>query len=332
MPGVKQGPRRGPNPLLEVPPDPPRSAPIGEVPLPMRWAAAAADDIQQAVAEHQLAACQRTGRGHHASAMTPAKRNRAAGSGKGARAVLEYLSTLPGDTWNDRWLLDAATSASGRRRAGHVDWQTIVQPGCPKPLRDTLMAGLTVMIVLDVVRPSYAWQQGRQLGLFNTIGEYREIDHAATIGARIDQLLGSTTLSKRVRHTLGKILAHTGKTIRQVTAEDLLTMDRALAPLRLHSSHRRSVEHLWRVLMDLGWIRHETVAWPVQRGREPQLSAEEVIDRYELDSPHRELFLEYLKQRRPNLDYSTWRCHAQILVKNFWLDITSRHPDLPTSH
>jgi hypothetical protein len=129
---------------------------------------------------------------------------------------------------------------------------------------------------------------------------------------------------------VGKILAHTGKTIRQVTAEDLLAMDAALTPLRLHSSHRRSIEHLWRVLMDLGWISYETVAWPVQRGREPQLSAEELIDRYEVRSPHRELFLEYLKQRRPNLDYSTWRNHAQILLKNFWLDITSRHPDLPT--
>jgi integrase len=331
MAGVKQSARHRPNPLLEVPPDPQRPAPVVDPPLPMRSANSTADDLQRAVEEHQLAACQRTGRGNYASTMTRGKRIWAAASSKGARAMLDYLAALPGDTWNDRWLLlDAATSAKGRRRGGHEDWQTIVQPGCAKQLRDSLTAGLTVMVVLDMMRPSYAWQQGRQLGLFHTIGEYRDPDNAATIGARIDQLLGSTTLSKQVRHTLGKILAHTGKTIRQVTAEDLLTMDAALAPLRLHSSHRRSIEHLWRVLMDLDWISYETVAWPVQRGREPQLSAEQLIDRYDLRSPHRELFIEYLKQRRPSLDYSTWRSHAQILVKNFWLDITSRHPDLPS--
>jgi uncharacterized protein involved in tolerance to divalent cations len=83
--GVKQGPRRSSNPLLEVPPDPRRREPIAEPPLPMRWATATADDIQQAVEEHRLAACQRTGRGHHASTMTwapPISRHEVAGYAK----------------------------------------------------------------------------------------------------------------------------------------------------------------------------------------------------------------------------------------------------------
>lgn len=297
----------------------------------MPWAAASADEIQQAVLEHQLVARRPRGRGHHATSMTPGKRSWAKESAQGARQLLDFLAELPGESWNDRWLLlDALTAFSGRRAAANQDWQATVAPGCTTTVRHALTAGLTALIVLDVVRPTYAWQHGRQLALFTGITEHRDADRAAIVIAKIEEMRGSDTLRKQVRYSLGKILAHTGKTLRQVSAEDLLALDADLATLKLASKHRRAVELLWRLLTDLGWISYPTAAWPVQRGREPQLTPEELIAGYDLREPHREVFLEYFKQRRPSLDYSTWRSNAQVLIKNFWLDITSRHPGLTT--
>ena len=52
------------------------------------------------------------------------------------------------------------------------------------------------------------------------------------------------------------------------------------------------------------------------------------MDRYGVSSPHREVFIEYLKQRSAAMDYSTLRNTARRLLKTFWLDIAAHHPGL----
>ena len=88
------------------------------------------------------------------------------------------------------------------------------------------------------------------------------------------------------------------------------------------------MEHLWRLLSELGWLRHESLVWPSSRTRTAQLSPEQIVDLHQVASPHREVFIEYLKQRRPALDYSTYRSLGLKLLTHFWCDITRHHPGL----
>lgn len=176
--------------------------------------------------------------------------------------------------------------------------------------------------MMDVVRPTYAWQQDASIFVYRQLSEQRDVDSTRIVRAKIDQVLGANS-GRMVWLTLGRLQAHTGKSVRQITAQDLLTMDAALAPLTIHTQFRRSLVHLWRVLTELGWINHESTAWPVHPSRQPQRTPEQIMDRYGVSSPHREVFIEYLKQRSAAMDYSTLCNTAQRLLKTFWLDIAS---------
>lgn len=191
------------------------------------------------------------------------------------------------------------------------------------------MAGLGVLLKMDVIRPTYAWQQGASVFTYQQLSDHRDADNTRIVRSRLDQL-GSSGVTKLVWVTLGKIQAHTGKSVRQITAHDLLTMDAALAQLPIHTQYRRSLVRLWRVLTELGWITHESIAWPAHPVREPQLSPEQIVDRYNVSSPQREVFIEYLKQRSAAMDYSTLRNTARRLLKTFWGDIAAHHPGLPS--
>ena len=307
--------------LLDIPAAPPVRSARPEPPLAMRWARASIDELVQAVREHVAAAS--AGRGNaQPKATKPIE---------GARMVLNCLSVLPGDTWQDRWLLlDAQTAGTGGPRSG-IDWRQYLAPEASSKVRDRLTAGLGVLLVMDVFRPSYAWQQFRQLNVLTIVGEHRDAE-AMKIFTTTTAQLGNDTLVKHVRQPLGKIQLHTGKSIRQVTAQDLLDMDAALAQLNVPSTSRRSVEHLWRVLTDLGWITHESIAWPLHRVRKPQQSPQELVDQYQIRSPQREVLIEYFKQRRAALDYTTYRNNGYKLLKLFWADVAAHHPDLSDFH
>ena len=243
---------------------------------------------------------------------------------RGARMILEYLARLPSESWNDRWLLLDAQTSDGS------DWRDVVLPDSTHYIKAMLTTELGMLVLLGVVQPSYAWQRGaRRIHVYKLLGAFRDPEGAEIVGSRLEHF-GKRGTFDRVSHTLAQLLAHTGKAVRQPSAEDLLEMDTALAQLQIHSHNRRSIEHLWRVLTDLGWINHESRAWPVNRIRHPQLTAEEMVDHYGIGAPHREVLVEYLKRRRSELDYGSFRNNAQKLLKNFWLDIVAHHPGLPT--
>lgn len=293
-------------------PDPPAAvAPESEPPLPMRWAQANVDEIVEAVRTYQMERARV--RGTKAVLSQPMR---------GARIILDYLALLPGDSWNDRWLLLDAESV-GR------DWRSIVRPERTDGENQAITWGLSTLLVLDVFRPSHAWQHHRPVQIYRQLGEYRDAEALQMVTARIDQDATPGT-GKHIKHALGKIQSHTGKSVRQITAQDLLIMDAALQEIDAGSHHRRAVAHLWRVLTELGWIHHESYSWPVHRKRRPRRGPEEVVDSYGVSSPHREVLIEYLKQRHAVLDYSTFRNNAKKLIKDFWLDVYRHHPDLTT--
>lgn len=241
---------------------------------------------------------------------------------RGARIILDSLMSLPGDTWADRWLLVDARSLDGG------DWAEVVRPGCTAPERKAMSAALNALVVLDVLRPTHAWQHRRGMNIYQVIG-HRDPEGTRQVSSRIDALFNKH-INAKVRTVLAQIQVATGKTVRQITAQDLLVMDEELEQICAPSQYRRPIEHAWRVLTELGWIQHEPARWPRDRVRTRQMTVDELVDIYGIQGPQRAPLIEYLKQRSTALDYNTLRNLAMALVKNFWADITAHHPGLQT--
>jgi integrase len=298
--------------LLEPAPEPARPAPVPEPPVPSRWSRAGIEEIVDQV--RRLHTDRDPGSRYFG-------RSWATPGSAGARMILRHLATLPGESWLDRWsLFDAATI--GRA------WQDVGWPDRNTGENVKLAAGLGHLLILDVIRPSYAWQHRRGINVYPSLGRHRDPDGYAMVVGKAGELFGQRAAADHLVLMLGKVQAHTGKSVRQVSAADLLSADQALAELAVPSLHRRSLEHLWRLLAELGWLRHESLVWPSSRTRTAQLSPEQIVDLHQVASPHREVFIEYLKQRRPALDYSTYRSLGVKLLTHFWCDIARHHPGL----
>jgi hypothetical protein len=70
---------------------------------------------------------------------------------RGARAILEWLSRHPGHGWQDRWIRSGADTG--------LEWIDVVSAAAPpEPLmiRKTVQDGFRLLMLVHVLRPSYA--------------------------------------------------------------------------------------------------------------------------------------------------------------------------------
>ena len=291
--------------FVVLPPDPPPPSPREEEkPIVSPWATASAADVLAAATSY-------TGSGD--------KRIR------GARLILTHLATLPGDTWLDRWLLVDAQSSRGGA------WHHLVVPDIRKDdcyLGEILTSGLATLMVLDVVRPTHAWLNQRKCGVTRRVLEHRDPEGMAQFRAALEGRPIRPNEVNLMEVQLGKVALHTGKTVRQISADDLLRLQSSWAS-RGHgaSGMLRSLELNWRVLKELGWIHHDQVALPRYCQRKERMTITEMVDFYGITGPVREVFIEYFKQRSASADYSTLRNNANRLLNNFWADIVKHHPE-----
>ena len=83
----------------------------------------------------------------------------------------------------------------------------------------------------------------------------------------------------------------------------------------------------WQMLYAIG--QFPPSAPPTLRNalRAPQLTIEEMVDRYDIADPEiRALFVAYLNRRYPDVDYSSLNAAAYAIVKLFWNGITRINP------
>ncbi|WP_218184090.1 hypothetical protein [Streptomyces sp. PKU-EA00015] len=60
-----------------------------------------------------------------------------------------------------------------------------------------------------------------------------------------------------------------------------------------------------------------------------QLSVEQLVDRYDLACrPVRNVLVDYLRERQPQLDYNSLSQLSMILCKSFWADLEAHHPGI----
>src|SRR5690606_15600044 len=85
----------------------------------------------------------------------------------------------------------------------------------------------------------------------------------------------------------------------------------------------------WQMLVDLDMFPQRTSLHAAQKAG--QLPTAQLVGRYQLKSERvRDLLVRYLDERRPGLDYSTFRGLVSRLVGQFWVDIERHHPDIET--
>ncbi len=234
---------------------------------------------------------------------------------RGLQMLLAWLRPAPCESWQGVW---------GTRVEAKGAWKDLIAP-LEHSGRTCLYKAVQVLVANRVVRPSYGWLLGHGLGdvyylLFDTT-ECEARDRIA--GAARELGYGAHTLNS-VWVLLGRVLAHTGKTLDDVSSADLLEL-RAAA----HDTDHVVVGHfaVTRLLFHLGIVRDPLLSPGYFRTVRP--TVEQLVDGFDIrTSAAREVFALYLKEREPILDFNSLRQIANSLLRLFWCDIEAHHPDV----
>jgi site-specific recombinase XerD len=241
---------------------------------------------------------------------------------RGLAKLLDWLQRQPGDTWQDRWLASGADSAG-------FDWADLPLRGrvpARRHHRDELCCGLALLVAGQVIRPGYPWllrqRQARMLAEARAAidpdgfhGLQPHAEHAAG-WAKSDAL-----------NKLTWIVIRKGGLVRDITVGDCIELTTALQEHHFRGSAGRPLFY--------AMLKHAGVlpAAAPERLRVLRLdgrrSVEQIVDGYGLQCrPVRDLLVEYLTERSPELDHTSLRSIARNLCRLFWRDLEIHHPGI----
>jgi integrase len=239
--------------------------------------------------------------------------------------LIDWLDAQPGGTWQERWLASGADAAGTDWRALPAGW---LERQC-KPTNDShryVPASMELLIGLGIVRPSIDWLLTGGKGRLLSCRLLRAADAEGfgRLHRTCEQDPAITELSERhivLRCTL--LIAAKGGRIADITVGDVLEL---LEAEDRWKSDLRSRPALFKVLREMGVFAADVPGWRALR-RSGQLSVEEIVDRYPIACrPVCELFVSYLKERQPSVDYGTVVSLCYSLVGCFWADLEDHHP------
>jgi hypothetical protein len=241
---------------------------------------------------------------------------------RGLAKLLDWLECQPGDTWQDRWL------ASGADTAG-FDWADMPLTGrvpARRHHRDELCCGLALLVAGQVIRPGYPWLLRQRQALM--LAEARmaiDPDGFRSLAPHAERAAGwarSDALNK-----LTWIVIRKGGLVRDITVGDCVELTTALQEHHFRGSAGRPL--FYAMLKKAGVL---PAAAP-ERLRVLRLdgrrSVEQIVDAYGIQCrPVRDLLVEYLTERSPELDHTSLRSVAGTLCRLFWRDLEIHHPGI----
>jgi integrase len=248
---------------------------------------------------------------------------------RGARRVLEWLESMPGEGWQDRWLAAGANAG-----LGWVDQLTVGDPRSDKHKHNEVMRGLAALLLCRLVQPSYAFLSGYKAAtLFTDVQAHISAEVFARIRAAASQRAMTADQTRLALTILAKMLLHSGKDLDQLAAEDFLELH--AWSVREPGRKTTGLHGAWDLARDIGVLdATQPLRAALRAGQRPTA---ELVDQYRIAcQPIREVLIHYLGQRRPALDYSSFRQLVGALAGRFWADIEQHHPgidtlDLPTA-
>jgi site-specific recombinase XerD len=257
-----------------------------------------------------------------------------AGRGRktGVVRILDWLSSLPGDTWQERW------KASGAEELG-LDW--VGRPAAwlkqqnraPEAFPDrTLRPAVLLLICADVIRPDWIWLLVSS-GFRDLVPEMaRTRDPAGFVTlSRPDIADGAShSCHRQALRRVAAILGSRGGRVVDVTVGDCLHL--GVQAFQVNPSLGGGF-YFYQLLHALKTFPDHAPASVRMLNTQGQLSVEQMVDRYDINSrPVRDLFVDYLRELEVSRDYTTLRDLASTLCRPFWRDLELHHPGIESLH
>ena len=232
---------------------------------------------------------------------------------------LDWLEAIPGVSYQQKWLACGAEAAGGRT------WTALCDSSASG--RERAARAFEAVVCLGVIRPSYrfllqvwsrrlwsTWQEEHDPVLFARLARAEDVTGPQVAGALI---------------ALARMSIRTGKTLAQLTCDDLLEFRTEM--LAVKGEHNKvscaTVYFLGRQIGLFPEGPEEFWALRTVTARSPA----EIVAGYGITSPVMAgLLTEYLAERRPALDYVSFKNVAQQLCRLFWRDIELAHPGIDT--
>jgi hypothetical protein len=253
---------------------------------------------------------------------------------RGVAKLVDWLSTFPGDTWQQRWEL------SGVERRPGTAWTQL-------PLRwlrdsgqsvshdaEDLASGLLMLICGAVIRPDMAWMLTRtHRYLATAMAQIRDPDGFARLWQLAANEPASATADASVAATrIATLLACKGGRIADITVGDCVEL--VDTQRRVHVRGGQKKVDFYLRLRALGIFPddapHTIRAFGLAAGR---LTIEELVDRYPLRcKPIRDLIVDYLRERQASLDFASVDAISRTLAGLFWARIEAITPGIDTLH
>lgn len=256
-----------------------------------------------------------------AKQVWPDPANRRRSRDRGLYKLAAFLAEHSGDTWQQRW--DASPLGDGQVAARAVSGGGTVGTEYTQ--------GVQTLFALRIVRPTLAALRINQLTIYPQYVVPAENDEGLN---RFVAAVNAATLSDHFkRWALFDVCA--AMTVHGVPFADLTPESFLHYAFETRQTTPRTGLHVgkyvghsaWQVLSAMGHFPPS--APPTLRNalRAPQLTIEEMVDRYQVADPRiRDLFVAYLHRRYPDVDYSGLLAAAYAIVKLFWNGLVEINP------
>ena len=251
----------------------------------------------------------------------------------GVLAVLSWLATYPGASWQDRWRASSAED--------HPDWRELVTAssarghgpgGVHRAMPPHLSPGLLVLICAEVIRPSLGWllrfapvRRGLAIEMARTrdAAAFAELTELCT-HARVGLQTGQQALTR-----VAVIMAAWGGPVGAVRVGDCVELLQVSAGLRATSEAHAHSPLFYQLLRAHGVLGQDAPPAIEMFSGRGQPSCEQLIDRYRIACrPVRDVLVDYLRERQPSVDFSSLQRLAYLLGKLFWADLEAHHPGI----
>ncbi|MEV4539300.1 tyrosine-type recombinase/integrase [Asanoa sp. NPDC049518] len=243
---------------------------------------------------------------------------------RGAWRILAWLEGFPGQGWQDRWF------SAGGDDLGWIAGLAAADRRVYQTSRQELIDGLAALFLVRAVAPSYAAL--RQFGaktLYDRVQKTRCQQRFADLADAAAQrgLTGQHMAQPMI--ALSKILLHTGKSLDDIEAEDLLELrDSSRTP---RGTLLRGLSSAWDLCVVVA-ILPSSQPFRVTM-REGQRTTADLVDRYSLRCRSiRDLLVRYGDERRPAMDYSSFCDLMATLAGRFWADLEKHHAGIDSLH
>ncbi|HET9566410.1 MAG TPA: site-specific integrase [Mycobacterium sp.] len=255
-----------------------------------------------------------------------------AGRRRGVEKLLRWLSSLPGDTWQDRWLASGAEQRLGPEWIElPMAWLAAHGQAASYDATD-LPSGLLMLICGDVLRPGLPWMLTRtHRYLASVMAQVRDPNGFARLAELAAVEPASSRGDAKIAATrIATILACKGGTVADIVVGDCVELVETMRQVHTRGGQKK-VDFYLR-LRALGVFPdnapHSIRAFGLAGGR---LTIEQLVDRYRIQCrPIRDLLVDYLRERQPSLDFASLDAVSRTLAGLFWARIEALAPGIAT--